>query len=203
MAATRRYDEELRAIGQALEAKDISVFELKQTADNYIIEGTLDQTGSLRSKVRQWLRQLHSRSNTASLALGLADVERLSQAGRAKRSDSERLPSFQSVSSILRTIGAYLDSREVKLLELQKRRISITLLYRDKRSGVYTDSPSRGGLIWMPTPRMWMPSGHGLRPEALFIRAGTRLVFFRISSTISPARPGAAFVRPSSAAISR
>jgi len=131
MAATRRYDEELRAIGQALEAKDISVFELKQTADNYIIEGTPDQTGSLRSKVRQWLRQLHSRSNTASLALGLADVERLSQAGRAKRSDSERLPSFQSVSSILRTIGAYLDSREVKLIELQKRRISITLLYRD------------------------------------------------------------------------
>jgi hypothetical protein len=32
----------------------------------------------------------------------------------------------------LRTIGAYLDSREVELLELQKRRISITLLYRDK-----------------------------------------------------------------------
>jgi hypothetical protein len=31
----------------------------------------------------------------------------------------------------LRTIGAYLDSREVELLELQKRRISITLSYRD------------------------------------------------------------------------
>jgi hypothetical protein len=131
MAATRRYDEELRAIGQALEARDISVFELKQTEDNYIIEGVPDQTGSLRSKARQWLRQLHSGSNTASLALGLPDVERLSQAGRAKRSDSGRLPNFQSVSSILRTIGAYLDSREVKLLELQKRPISITILYRD------------------------------------------------------------------------
>ncbi len=131
MAATRRYDEELRAIGQALEARDISVFDLKQTEDNYIIDGAPDQTGSLRSKARQWLRQLHMGSGTASLALGLADIERLSQAGRAKRSDSGRLPNFQSVSSILRTIGADLDSRAVKLLELQKRRISITIRYRD------------------------------------------------------------------------
>jgi hypothetical protein len=132
MAATRRYDEDLRAIGQALEARDISVFELKRLADNYIIQGVPDQTGSLPSKVRQWLRRLRSGSTTQSLALGLADVERLSQAGRAKRSNPERLPNFQSVSNILRTIGAYLDSREVELLELQKRRISITLLYRDK-----------------------------------------------------------------------
>jgi hypothetical protein len=66
------------------------------------------------------------------LALVLADVERLSQAGRAKRSDSGRHQNFQSVSNILRTIGAYLDSREVELLELHKRRISITLSYREK-----------------------------------------------------------------------
>jgi hypothetical protein len=32
----------------------------------------------------------------------------------------------------LRTVGAYLDSKEVDLLMLQKRRISITLSYRDK-----------------------------------------------------------------------
>ena len=131
MAATRRYDEELRSIGQALEARDISVFELKQTAENYIIEGTPDQAESPRSKVGQWLRPLRRTPRTVSLALGLVDVERLSQAGRAKRSESGRPSNFQSVSSFLRTIGAYLDSKEVKLLELQKRRISITLLYRD------------------------------------------------------------------------
>jgi hypothetical protein len=132
MAATRRYDEDLRAIGQALEARDISVFELKRLADNYIIQGMPDQTGSVRLKVRQWLRRLGSGSTTESIALSLADVERLSQVGRAKRSNPERLPNFQSVSTILRTIGAYLDSSEVELLELQKRRISITLSYRDK-----------------------------------------------------------------------
>lgn len=128
MAATRRYGEELRAIGQALEARDISVFELKQAGDKYTIKGAPDQTDSPASKVGQWLRR---RSRTVSIALNLPEIERLSQVGRAKRVDYERLQNFRSVSSILRTIGAYLDSREAKLLELHKRRISITLLYRD------------------------------------------------------------------------
>jgi hypothetical protein len=132
MAATRRYDEDLRAIGQALEARDISVFELKRLADNYVIQGLPEQTGSLRSKVRQWLRRLRSGSTAELLALGLADVEELSQAGRAKRSNPAQLTDFHSVSNTMRTIGAYLDSREAELVELHKRRISITLLYRDK-----------------------------------------------------------------------
>ena len=132
MAATRCYDEDLRAIGQALEARDISVFELKRLADNYVIQGTPEQTGSLRSKVRQWLRRLRSGSTAEVLALGLADVEQLSQAGRAKRSNAGRLADFHSVSNTLRTIGAYLDASEFELVELHKRRISITLSYRDK-----------------------------------------------------------------------
>ncbi len=132
MAATRCYDEDLRAIGQALEARDISVFELKRLADNYVIQGTPEQTGSLRSKVRQWLRRLRSGSTAEVLALGLADVEQLSQAGRAKRSNPDRLTHFHRVSNILRTIGAYLDASEFELVELHKRRISITLSYRDK-----------------------------------------------------------------------
>src|SRR6266705_2888653 len=66
------------------------------------------------------------------LALGLADVEQLSQVGRAKRSNLGRLTDFRSVSNTLRTIGAYLDASEFELVELHKRRISITLLYRDK-----------------------------------------------------------------------
>ena len=115
-----------------LEARDISVFELKRLADNYVIQGLPEQTGSLRSKVRQWLRRLRSGSSAELLALGLADVEELSQAGRAKRSNAGRLADFHSVSNTLRTIGAYLDASEFELVELHKRRITITLSYRDK-----------------------------------------------------------------------
>jgi hypothetical protein len=72
------------------------------------------------------------RSRDESLAFGLADIEKVSKAGRAKRSKPGQLTEFRTVSNILRTIGAYLDSNEVELVELQKRSISITLSYRDK-----------------------------------------------------------------------
>jgi hypothetical protein len=132
MAATKPYDEDLRSIGQALEARNISVFELKRLPDRYIIEGMPEQTGSLRSKVRHWYWQLRRLFRT-ELNLGLDDVERLSQAGRARRSKSRRLPDFYSVSSTLRTVGAYLDAREVELVGLHKRPITIAFSYRDKQ----------------------------------------------------------------------
>jgi hypothetical protein len=132
MVSTRRYDEDLRAIGQALEARDISNFELKRLTDAYIISGVPEQTRSVRSKVRQWLLRLRSGSQAELLTFGLADVEKLSQEGRARRSRPGQLTDFRRVSNNLRTIGAYLDAKEVELVELHKRPISITLSYRDK-----------------------------------------------------------------------
>ena len=132
MVATRHYDEDLRAIGQALEARDISNFELKLLTDTYIISGMPEQTRSVRSRVRQWLLRLRSGTRDESLTFALADVEKLSQAGRARRSRPGQLTDFRRVSNNLRTIGAYLDSKEVELVELHKRPISITLSYRDK-----------------------------------------------------------------------
>ena len=129
MVAKRRYDEDLRAIGQALEARDISVFVLKRLADDYALESLSEQTDSM---VRQWVQRLRSGSDTNLPTLGVADVERLSQAGRAKRSQPGQVPDFRTLSNTLRTIGAYLDGNEVELIELHKRRISITLSYRDK-----------------------------------------------------------------------
>jgi hypothetical protein len=132
MVASRHYGEDLSSIGQALEARDIIDFELKRLAESYIILGTPDKGASLRSSVRQWLSGLRSGSATDPISFGPVDVEQLSQAGRAKRSNREQLTNFRTVSNILRTIGAYLDAGEHELVEIQKRRISITLSYRDK-----------------------------------------------------------------------
>jgi hypothetical protein len=139
MAGTNRYDVELRAIGQALEARDISVFELKRLGDHYIVRGEPDQAGSHQIRIRHWLRRLRRNSTSDSITLGLADVQRLDQMGRAKRSAPGRLPSFQNVSTVLRTIGAYLDSKAVELLALDKRRISLTLSYRDQAGQEQTE----------------------------------------------------------------
>jgi hypothetical protein len=128
--AARCYAEDLRSVGQALEARDIIDFELKHLADLYVIQPVPEQGASLRSKTRQWLRRL--RSTDEQIIFHPADVERLSQAGRAKRSKPGQLTNFRTLSNILRTIGAYLDGSELELVELQKRRISVTLSYRDK-----------------------------------------------------------------------
>jgi hypothetical protein len=132
MAAKKPYDEDFRAIGQALEAKHVSVFELKKLGDWYVIQGVPDQTGSLRSKMRRWRLRVGSGSDVESLALGMADVEQLSQKGQAKRAKPRRMPDFYSLANTLRTVGAYLDSKKVELLELHKRPLSITLTYQDQ-----------------------------------------------------------------------
>jgi hypothetical protein len=139
MAATKRFDEDLRAIGQALEARNINVFELRRLADRYIIQGMPEQTGSLGSKLRQWYWQLGSAFRGESMTLGAADIERLSQAGRAKRSKPRRLPDFYSISSTLRTVGAYLDASGLELVALNKRPMTIALSYRDKNGYEYRE----------------------------------------------------------------
>jgi len=118
-------------MGQALEAREISVFELTRLSEHYIIRGVPEQSGSLRSKVGRWLR-LGSSSSAESLTFTVADIEKLSQAGLARRFKPGQLTNFRSLSNLLRTIGAYLDSKEAELFELKKRPISLSLCYRDK-----------------------------------------------------------------------
>src|SRR5262245_7513587 len=131
MAATKHYAEDLRSIRQGLETRENVDFELKQQVNSYFIQGTPEHAGSLRSKLRQW--RWRRGSAAEPIILRSSDVERLSQAGRARRTDPGRLADFRTVSNILRTIGSYLDASEFELVELQKRRISITLFYRDKQ----------------------------------------------------------------------
>jgi hypothetical protein len=123
------YSEALRSIGQALEAKHIISFELKRLADIYTIQNVSQEQVS--SKLRRFFWRESQAGITEPLIFKGADVEKLSTAGRAKRTKPDRLTEFKALPSLLRTIGAYLDSRSVELLTLQKRAISVTLSYRD------------------------------------------------------------------------
>ena len=132
VAIVRRYAEDLRVIGQALEARNFAVYEIVQLSEWYAIHGIPEETRSLRSKVRQWLRRLRHDAPDTSLTLDLTEIEKLSQAGRARRSTPGRRTDMASVSNSLRTIGSYLDAREVELFELKGGVLSVTLWYRDK-----------------------------------------------------------------------
>ena len=131
--AIRRYNEELRAVGQALEAKGVTDFELNNQNVGYFIKDLREYRPSFRSTIWNWLRGRRS-GDTGFVTYGfdLKDVEELSKSGRARRSKPGQLTQFRTLSNILRTIGAYIDSKEAELIELHKLPISITLVYRDK-----------------------------------------------------------------------
>jgi len=131
MATETFYGEDFRSIGQALEAKNIRAFELKRLGDWYIVQGVSDGDGSLRSKVHKFKLRFRSGSDPESLILGLSEVEDLSRKGKAKRSRVGRKPDFRRLSNTLRTVGAYLESKQAKLIELKVRPFSITLSYKD------------------------------------------------------------------------
>lgn len=132
MANATHYDEELRAIGQMLAGRNIVDFELKHVGSGYFIQDLHEHTASFSVRIQNWLRGAPYSTRAESLTISPAEGERLSAEGRARRTKAGQLTQFRELSNILRTIGAYLDSKELELLELQKRPISITLQYRDK-----------------------------------------------------------------------
>ena len=132
MTDSTHYVEELRAIGQMLAGRNIVDFELKHVDSGYFIQDLHEHTASLSARIQNWFHGAPYSTRAESLTISPAEVEKLSAEGRARRTKAGQLTQFRELSNVLRTIGAYLDSKEVELLELQKRPISITLQYRDK-----------------------------------------------------------------------
>lgn len=140
MAKVRRYAEELRAIGQALDSKGVAGFELYSVPAGYFVKDLREQTRSSTATIWNWFRRERPRKTEfVTYGFELRDVEKLSKTGRARRANPGRLPRFRDPSNILRTIGAYLDDKEAELLELHKRSISVTVVYRDKSGREYRE----------------------------------------------------------------
>jgi hypothetical protein len=136
----RRYAEELRTIGQALEAKGVTGFELYNLRAGYFIKDLHEHRPSSNSTFRNWLRRKSNNGRQyVTYGFDFHEIEELSKIGRARRSNPGQLPQFRDQSNILRTVGAYLDSKEVQLTELHKRPISITVAYRDQFGHEYRE----------------------------------------------------------------
>lgn len=134
------YNHELRAVGQALEARGISIFELKTRLGQYIVSGKPDKPESLMAALRQ-LRNNNWRRSERTLTFTSQDINELEIKGKTRRSVAGRLPDFYNVSNILRTVGAYLDVKKARLVEIQKRPLTLTLLYQT--SGGYPEVEDR------------------------------------------------------------
>jgi len=121
---------DLRAIGQALETRRISTFELKKQDSYYTVRGKPERDRSLFAILTKWRRMGRVR-DAVTVTITPPDIERLDRQGTAKRAKADRLPDFYSVSNTLRTIGSYLDLKGAQLLEIHKGVLSVTMLYED------------------------------------------------------------------------
>ncbi len=132
MAERKPYDQQLRAIGQSLEAQRISIFELHHQGEQFIVKGEPQEETSLLAKLRNWQKRNRSAGTSGSLTFTAQDIEQLDRQGRAQRSKNDRLPDFHSLANILRTVGSHLDTNGAELIELRKKDLSITILARNQ-----------------------------------------------------------------------
>ena len=130
MRTRTSYYQDLRAIGQALEIRGITVFDLKNQAGRYVVRGTPDKPSSVIHSMRRWMRGSASDSS-GTIHYSAQEIEEIERQARKKRVKSDRLPDFYNLSSTLRTLGAYLKSKDAHLLELHKRPLTVTLLYQN------------------------------------------------------------------------
>ena len=132
MKAKTSYDQDLRAIGQALETRGITAFELKNQTGRYVVSGTPDKSSSVIASMRRWVRGGES-DGSSLINYTAQEIEEIERQGKKRRAKSGRLPDFYNLSNTLRTLGAYLNSKDAELLELHKRALTVTLLYQNNR----------------------------------------------------------------------
>lgn len=126
------YHQQLRSIGQSLEAQRISVFELSCDGERIVVKGQPEKETSLLAALRNWQKKRRSDGLSAALTFSGQDMDQLDRQGRAKRSQPNRLPDFHSLANMLRTVGSYLDLKGSELLELHKHPLSLTIISRAK-----------------------------------------------------------------------
>jgi hypothetical protein len=132
MENLKSYRQQLRSIGQSLEAQRINIFELTCRGDRFVVKGEPEKETSMLAALRRWQQRRRSDGLNASLTFTNQDIDQLDRQGRAHRSQPNRLPDFYRLPNTLRTVGDYLELKGSELLELQKRSLSLTLLSRNK-----------------------------------------------------------------------
>ncbi|HXV83076.1 MAG TPA: hypothetical protein VEG60_24710 [Candidatus Binatia bacterium] len=130
MKAKTSYEQDLRAIGQALEMRGINVFEIKNQPGGYVVRGTPDRSPSVVASLRRWLQRSET-DLAGAIHYPAQDIETIERQAKKKRSKPGRLPDFYNLSNTLRTLGAYLSSKDAQLLELHKTPLTVTLLYQN------------------------------------------------------------------------
>jgi hypothetical protein len=145
------YEKTLRAIGQGLETLRVEKIELEACDDHYLVQGYGSRPQPSDAPKPSFIKQsLHfltrSSKNTAGnrttakkspsfefagLQISQKDIDDFDRRAKLALPTAQDNLNPQSVSQILRLVGAYLDYRKSSLLKLSWRNQTVTLWRRD------------------------------------------------------------------------
>ena len=135
------YARALRAIGESLETKGISCFDLEKSAENYIVRPTdrASATGAeakfikkVAEIVRRFQKSQKAQPNPTTaqqLCYTPLDVSRLTSEQRARHGKVNAMPDAHKLSQILRLVGDDLDRKEARAFTLSVSHASVSVWY--------------------------------------------------------------------------
>jgi len=130
MSRTTAYERAFRAIGQALENQEFKVVDVKPSGENYLVSGDPAKVAALQALLAKWQGRHLRRKGPFQISYTLNDIAKLEYKGRARRSAPDKIPDFHKLSTFLRTVGAYLDRKGARLLQVQKNEKTVTIVYQ-------------------------------------------------------------------------
>ena len=183
--ATVNYQSVLRAIGQGLEVLEVKSFDLEVSDSHYLVRGECNKPmaadapkSSLKKSFLSFVLNV-TKKRTVQIAgsppfhfTGLrftrTDIELLDRKGKVLQNNFETsAPNPHSLSQILRTVGAYLDQDDCRLVKISWRDSFLTL-WHINRHGV----ESKDILSPLALYDQWVHQYKQRRPMRLLKRTG-------------------------------
>jgi hypothetical protein len=150
MTRPSEYAQLLRAIGQALEVLEFGTFTMEFTGRDFLVRGSAvtsaeqEEARAIRERVIRfvWEALPGERAPEAEIEFAMStwpaklnlrytakDMDRLERQGKAKRQNVAGVPDVASLSQLLRTIGAYVEEKQARLVKIARYGESLAIQY--------------------------------------------------------------------------
>jgi hypothetical protein len=161
------YGQLLRAMGQALEILKFGTFEMEVAEQDFVVRGSAvtssqqEEAQAIRERVRKFVwdalpgvatspEEIDFAMSTWPAKLDLRytpkDLDRLQQEGKAKRQTGIAVPDVARLSQLLRTIGAYVEHKQARLVKISRYGGSLAICYETGEGKTREESVSAGSL---------------------------------------------------------
>ena len=144
------YAQSLRAIGESLEKRGISTFDLEKRGENYMLQVLASQPAAGRSFLKKIAQLLGRADNSArepsdptvpsrTLCYTPSDISRLVTEQQARHGGLNVMPDAHKLAQVLRVLGDHLDRKEADAFTVSVSGDSLSVAYETGR-GIQQES---------------------------------------------------------------